>query len=369
MNCLAPIPTKADYLHPGTAELEPLLIHVGCGKCIACTSRKASSWSTRLVEHTRYNGVPLFITLTYSDDQLHYTLQDESPDDPDAPLTRTPTLVKQHLARYLKTIKQWQQEYFKKQAPILSTAYEQLTQLHRLSYYACGEYGSLDNRPHYHVLLWGLHPELANELQNIPQGTTHSTWDKGWTTARIAVPADVPYTTKYVIKYDGQEYAKHPKKIDWPSWYSGPKVAANHSQPYEPFHLMSKGLGRKYAERHILWHKPNENPEQWQTKMVQDGIKKALPRYYKDVIWRPQTSERYVLNSYTLHQRANSERAKEGIYSSFGETSPTENYLLLESKVPSFAERNHQHQIAIRKHEEKQRRKKLANFIKVMNNA
>jgi len=71
-----------------------------------------------------------FITLTYNNKHLP-----GNPDDPDDIEHNPGTLVKQHLTKFLKRLRKNSGE--------------------KIRYYACGEYGDSNNRPHYHALLFG----------------------------------------------------------------------------------------------------------------------------------------------------------------------------------------------------------------------
>jgi len=74
-----------------------------------------------------------FITLTYNNKHLP-----GNPHDPDLEkgLEHNPgTLVKQHLTKFLKRLRKNSGK--------------------KIRYYACGEYGDSNNRPHYHALLFG----------------------------------------------------------------------------------------------------------------------------------------------------------------------------------------------------------------------
>lgn len=95
----------------------------GCGKCMPCRIDRRNLWTTRiLMEMQSYaEDECLFVTLTYDDEHLP---SDGSlrPDD--------------------------LQLYFKRLRKAIAPA--------RLRYYAVGEYGSKYERPHYHVILFGV---------------------------------------------------------------------------------------------------------------------------------------------------------------------------------------------------------------------
>lgn len=90
--------------------------YVGCGKCTECINLHKVVWQHRLEDEKKCHDVCCFVTLTYAktDGDLH-------PDD----LTK-------FLKRFRKAI-----------APV------------KIRYFACGEYGSKGQRPHYHIVVFG----------------------------------------------------------------------------------------------------------------------------------------------------------------------------------------------------------------------
>lgn len=92
-----------------------------CGQCAICRSQSAMTWKLRCeLEAIECNGNFAFVTLTYSD----------------AFLPSNQDLVPSHLSSFLKRLR------------------KDLT--YPIRYFACGEYGSLRGRPHYHLILFGL---------------------------------------------------------------------------------------------------------------------------------------------------------------------------------------------------------------------
>lgn len=149
-------------------------------------------------EHENFHGKASFITLTYRNEDLpeHFSLR------------------KTDFQKYMKRFrKHW---------------------TGKVKYYACGEYGENRNRPHYHVIIFGIDPEeykLLQERRNIwPFGTTH---------IGHCVQAEAcAYVAKYVQKMD------RTKGADW--------------TPRErPFSLQSKALGASYAQRYAQEIKKN----------------------------------------------------------------------------------------------------------------
>ena len=89
---------------------EKISVQVPCGKCEGCRADKAMSWAIRSYQEASLRDRNSFITLTYDDDHL--------PTDG--------KLVKEHLKSFLDELRKHDKS---------------------IKYYACGEYGSLTNRP------------------------------------------------------------------------------------------------------------------------------------------------------------------------------------------------------------------------------
>jgi hypothetical protein len=87
-----------------------------------------------------------------------------------------------------------------------------------IKYVVCGEYGSKNNRPHYHFILFGLNIDDFNDIQKA--------WGKGLINVGNVQPNSIAYVFKYSIKGDK-------KHRDW--------------RQTKQFIAMSKGLGETFA--------------------------------------------------------------------------------------------------------------------------
>lgn len=99
-----------------------------CGQCLACRINRRRVWTLRLMLENYYHDKAAFVTLTYNDDDLPYTVDG------------LPSLCKQDLQLWLKRLRKRFGGY-------------------QIRYYAAGEYGTRTHRPHYHVILYGIGPE------------------------------------------------------------------------------------------------------------------------------------------------------------------------------------------------------------------
>ena len=94
-----------------------------CGQCYACRIAKSREWAARCVLEAKMHDDNCFITLTYDDNHV--------PSDM--------SLVKMDFTNFIKRLRKNTGE--------------------KIRYYACGEYGELYQRPHFHACLFGYKPK------------------------------------------------------------------------------------------------------------------------------------------------------------------------------------------------------------------
>lgn len=198
---------------PGAERLE-----LGCGKCIGCRLRKAQDWTIRNQLEKQFHEKTAFWTGTYHDDNLPAELR------------------RDHITKFLKALRRP-----KSIAPI--------------RFFACGEYGELKGRPHYHAILYGLGAEDAEYIE--------SKWPHGFATVSEITDARIAYTAGYVTK----------KIHAWEPYHGIQK----------PFLQMSRNPG--IAAKAKQW------PLSWRLYAVQNGHKKGVPRYLHESYKQQATGE------------------------------------------------------------------------------
>lgn len=133
---------------------------VPCGQCMACRINKQRVWASRILQEQATNPFRCwFLTLTYADDTVPKTVEGR------------PTLKKSDLLNYVRKIR-------KNGIPF--------------RYFACGEYGDLTERPHYHMAVF------PTDLQHHTAYT--KTWTQGFTTTREMLPSRAQYIASYTVK-------------------------------------------------------------------------------------------------------------------------------------------------------------------------
>lgn len=153
-------------------------IEVPCGKCVICQRNKQKEWAFRLCVEEKYSDSALFLTLTYSDDNLPF---DNA--------TGKPTLVKRDCQLFLKRLRK---------------AYSGV----KLRYYLVGEYGSKYGRPHYHCILFNLPFKNIEDAQKIIE----KFWSFGFVHVGSVNHASIMYCSKYSIKIHTDRRDKFPVK-------------------------------------------------------------------------------------------------------------------------------------------------------------
>lgn len=209
-----------------------------CGRCHHCRSTYAKHWALRCHLELQDHSAASFITLTY--DERHCPL----------------TLSKRHFQLWLKRLR--------RSIPT------------RLRFFASGEYGEENSRPHYHALLFGAQPTAAF------RDTIHDSWGLGRTQTKPVTPRRIAYCAGYTA---AKLAARTP---DWlqdrlPEGHGRQSVDPQTGEVIwlhqRPFRLMSRnpGLGSTARQHSASWALHAISP---------DGRRLSVPRYYKDAFQR-----------------------------------------------------------------------------------
>lgn len=234
MPCYHPIPAWRSrngqiQLHKEIPDGIPL--QLPCGGCIGCNTMKARSWSLRNHLEMQRHSAAAFTTLTYSADHLPVTLS------------------KRHVQLFLKRLRKNVDA--------------------KIRFFACGEYGEKNGRPHYHALLYG--------LDNANYGNIDRSWQMGQTKTVALTPAAINYVTGYCAKKIGDRSRAHYEQVD-------PETGEVYQwQP--PFTQMSRrpGIGAHARQ----W------TDSWRSYAVYNGVKVKVPRYYHEA-WKQIATEEEI---------------------------------------------------------------------------
>jgi len=215
---------KVDLLKNGKGLLVP------CGKCIACRISRVAEWTTRMMHQLEESKVGCFITLTYANDFL----------------PKGGTLDKKELQLFMKRLRKFLEPT-------------------KVKYYACGEYGDEENRPHYHIALFGWQPDLK-KMRKHGRYWESLELNPIWPYGNNTVGTLTKDSCQYVAGYMKKKYSKnmYPSEIQ------------------QPFAFISQGMGKNYAEEKGLTD-PN-------SEITKNGERMTRPRYYQK-LWKAEGHE------------------------------------------------------------------------------
>lgn len=223
--CLSPFQLTKEYTDINGKNRT---INVPCGKCVSCLKRRSGHWSFRLAQEAQVSSSASFLTLTYAN----------------APISKNgfPTLVKEDFQKFLKKLR--------KKCP-----------LYKLKYYACGEYGTKTNRPHYHAIIFNLPHRIISRPEIITD-----TWGHGHTMITHSNDLTINYVSGYIMKDNIKQINRHDDRL-------------------REFSLMSKGMGLSYLTPQMInYYKKRELT----AILHENGHFISMPRYYKEKIFDKQ---------------------------------------------------------------------------------
>lgn len=147
---------------------------IPCGKCIGCRLAHSRQWAVRCVHEASLHDRNCFLTLTFDDAHL--------------PASRSVNVrdVQLFLKRFRKAL-----------------SYQNI----KIRFFACGEYGDKNERPHYHLIIFGY--DFADDrvlLRNTPYGPLYisdflfNLWPYGFHTIGSVSFHSCAYVARYVTK-------------------------------------------------------------------------------------------------------------------------------------------------------------------------
>ena len=156
-------------------------LEIPCGKCLGCKTDQSLMWSIRAYHESTLHEQNCFVTLTYDEE---------------------------HLPKDGKINKRDLQLFFKR----LRKQIDSRLFPTKIRYIACGEYGAMTRRPHYHAIIFGLDFLEGAESINSELYTNSKlvdAWQNGHVSIAPVNMASICYVCGYVNK-----------KIDDPDTFS-----------------------------------------------------------------------------------------------------------------------------------------------------
>lgn len=217
-----PRPKGSDAISGATTVVDYVLIP--CGQCIGCRLQYSKDWATRMMLESKYHESNSFITLTYDDFNLPLSEYVDS----NGEFKTSMTLVKRHFQLFMKRLRK-----------AIAEKYDNK----KIRFYACGEYGSMSFRPHYHAIIFGFDFPDRQPLKLSDQAYSYwrsplleSVWTYGY-----SMVCDVSFETcAYVARY----VTKKHKGID--------RCYYDYHNIVPEFSTMSRkpGIARLYYDEH-----------------------------------------------------------------------------------------------------------------------
>lgn len=169
------------------------VIKLPCGCCTACRINRSAEWANRCLMELQYHDQAWFCTFTYDDLHVPMTYY---PDPETGEAIPAMTLRKRDSQLLLKRIRK---EFADDQ----------------IRFFGCGEYGDKTHRPHYHIILFGLHLDDLIPYKTQKLGDTFCTyynsprlqrcWKNGYVVVGNVTWESCAYTARYVMK---KQYGK-----------------------------------------------------------------------------------------------------------------------------------------------------------------
>lgn len=163
-----------DYVRKG--------IYVPCGRCLECRLSHAREFALRSTHEVQYHPNNIFFTLTYDNKHL-----------------QSNSLIYKDLQDFWKRLRSDISEH--------PADYIQSKDTH-ISYISCGEYGSINRRPHFHAIVYNLdfadrrsfYYEKRGDYMIYRSATLERLWTNGFSTLGMVNFAVSQYVAGYIMK-------------------------------------------------------------------------------------------------------------------------------------------------------------------------
>lgn len=243
MACNAPLRA---YRTPGGISFSPrdgyrdLPLELPCGQCKGCRIARSEAWALRCVHEASLHERNSFVTLTYA-----------------------PEHVPEDLGLHVEDLQKCVRSLRKRGL--------------RFRYFACGEYGSENLRPHFHAILFGVDFSEDRTLLRSQAGRRlyrsellDAAWSKGYASVGGVSYASAAYVARYTIKkVTGrlQEFAYwRYNPTTGECWQVRPEFAVMSRRP---------GIGTEWLSRYESDVYPSDG-------VVHEGRRRRPPRFYDE---------------------------------------------------------------------------------------
>jgi hypothetical protein len=225
-------------------------IKLPCGRCVGCRLDRSRQWAVRCMHEAQMHEQNSFITLTFNDVSLY----SENRLKYDTPPT---SINVRDLQLFFKKLR-------KAIAPV------------KVRYYACGEYGEKNGRPHYHVCLFGYQfPDLLlwkvtkTGERLYTSKMLSDIWGNGFVVIGDVTFSSAAYVARYIMKkINGEMAVFRYADID-----SDTGEVTNEHKPEFTTMSLKPGIGSTWFDN----YKDDVYPHDY---VIVNGKKVKPPRYY-----------------------------------------------------------------------------------------
>lgn len=249
---------------PEAIEVYKEYIEIPCGQCIGCRLDYSKQWANRMMLESQRFEHNYFVTLTYDNDHLVESCTSTFCNE-EGEAGTSYSLNKEDWQLFMKRLR----KHYSYNDPVTGKTAE----ASKIRYYMCGEYGTLNHRPHYHAIIFNLKIDDLQLVSKSREGfplytspTISELWGKG-----IICIAPVSWETcAYTARYCAKKIGKNK------DFYEAFNLLPE-------FSLMSRrpGIGACYYNEH--------KDDLCRTYIInfstaEGGKKFTLPRYFKRML-------------------------------------------------------------------------------------
>ncbi|AXL14825.1 replication initiator protein [Microviridae sp.] len=146
-------------------------LEIPCGRCVGCKLERSREWAVRCIHEAQMHEENDYLTLTYRDSAL----------PPGG------TLIKKHMQDFIKRLR----HHFPRKT---------------IRYLMCGEYGEETQRPHYHMILFGIRFNDRKPFKMVRGNMIFTSdrldeiWGHGYCQVGNVTFKSAAYVARYVLK-------------------------------------------------------------------------------------------------------------------------------------------------------------------------
>lgn len=284
---------------------------IPCGRCAGCKVDYGRGWAIRLMHEAQLHQRTCWATLTYDDDHLPTPARPRLEDQrgralaarsQEEPQTRTPPRTRETHAH--------DEHASLSKADLRGFTQRLNSDVRRrfgkgVKYYACGEYGDLTHRPHYHIAIFGedftddrIKWKLSNGNQLWRSSRLTRLWPYGGADIGDLTHESAAYIARYILKkITGTKAHEHYKRTD---------ENGNDYWLQPEFSVMSRG-GRTGKGLASEWFRLFNRSVYPHDNVITRGHPSKPPRYYDKLLEELDKLEYEVVKMKREHAQRNPE--------------------------------------------------------------